>query len=146
MTFQIYVAFDVDHDQESCEEIQASSGRQGVFEVCGRTKAGAMTDDWIARTRGAIEKSDQVVVICSEFTDGCAPVAVELEMAREQERPFILLWSRREIMCTKPQGALATDTMFSWTPDILHQQLLANQRASLPVPIPRKAAPAPEPT
>ena len=148
MTVRIFVAFDVDHDQDLCDQMLASSGSQGIFEVSGRSQDGAMTEPWQHRTKGQIAAADQVVVACGEHTDESERVATELHMAREQEKPVILLWSRREGMCKKPVGARPDDSMYSWTPDILRDQLLANERKTLPVRVPerlkRQTPPAPK--
>jgi len=148
MTVRIFVAFDVDHDQDLCDQMLASSGSQGIFEVSGRSQDGAMTEPWQHRTKGQIAAADQVVVACGEHTDKSERVATELHMAREQEKPVILLWSRREGMCKKPVGARPDDSMYSWTPDILRDQLLANERKTLPVRVPerlkRQTPPAPK--
>lgn len=143
MTFRIFVAFDAEHDQITCDEVLADSGSHGVFEVCGRSGKGPVSDQWTSRTQSAIEKADQIVFICGEHTADRSQAAAELQIARDTDTPVILLWSRRDIMCTKPQGAGTTDMMYSWTPDILHQQLLANQRAKASRPVPKKQAPAP---
>lgn len=149
MTFRLFVAYDAEQDQATFQEIQAESGHKGLFVVCGHSAKGPMTDEWAARSRRAIEQADQIVVVCGELTAECSRVAAELQIARDLETPFTLLWSSRDIMCTKPQGAGTTDTMYSWTTDILHQQLLANQRANAPRPVVRKpmraavSAPAP---
>ena len=87
-------------------------------------------------------------MVCGEHTHESERVAAEFRMAREQGKPVILLWSRREGMCKKPDGARPADTMYSWTPDILRDQLLANQRKALPVRVPerlkRQSPPAPK--
>ncbi len=127
MTLRIFVAFDVDHDQDLCDRMHASSGSPGIFEVSGRSQNGAMTEPWKQRTQAQIAAADQVVVVCGEHTDESERVATELRMAREQGKPVILLWSRREGMCKKPIGSRPADSMYSWTSDVLQEQLLANQ-------------------
>ena len=138
MTVRIFVAFDVDYDRDLCDRMQASSRSQAIFEVSGRSENGAMTGPWQRRTQTRISVADQVIVICGEHTDGSERVATELRMAREQEKPVILLWSRREGMCKKPLGAHRTDSMYSWTPDLLHEQLVANRRKAAAESVPQR--------
>ena len=136
MTFRIFVAFDVDHDQDLCDEILASGGSQRAFEVSGRSERGATGAAWERRAEGQISRADQFVVVCGEHTDESERVATELRIAREQEKPVVLLWSRREAMCKQPAGPALTETMFSGTPEILRDQLVANQRKALPTRVP----------
>jgi len=148
MTVQIFVAYDVEHDQDLCERMVASSGVQGVFEVCGRSQKGEMSGPWEHKTQGQIAAADQVVIVCGEHTDASERVAAEFRIAQDQGKPYVLLWSRREIMCTKPAGARTDDTMFSWTSDILQDQLLANERKATPVRVPermKRQTPTPRP-
>ena len=51
MTFRIFVAFDMDHDQDLCDHVHASSGSQWLYEVCGRSETGAMGVPWQRRTK-----------------------------------------------------------------------------------------------
>ena len=50
-------------------------------------------------------------------------VFAELKIAQEQQKPYILLWGRRQTMCTKPAGAKPSDGMYSWTMPILLDQV-----------------------
>ena len=138
MTIRIFVAYDVDHDQDLCDRMLVSSGSQGIFEISGRSHGGAMTEPWQQKTQARIAAADQVVVVCGEHTDKSERVATELGMAREQELPVILLWSRREGMCKKPSGTRPADSMYGWTPDVLREQLLANQRKARALRVPQR--------
>ena len=51
-------------------------------------------------------------------------------IAREEERPYFLLWGRRELMCTKPTTAKSADAMYSWTWEILQSQILTIRRGA----------------
>jgi hypothetical protein len=149
MLTRIFVSFDVDHDQDLCDEMIATSGNLGIFEVCGRSLDAAMHEPWKRKTHGQIAAADQVVVVCGEHTDDSERVEAEVRMAHEQDKPVILLWSRREAMCKRPAGSRNTDSMYSWTLDILRDQLLANQRKALPTRVPealkRQSPPASKP-
>ncbi len=148
MTVRIFVAFDVDHDQDLFDRMVASSRRQETFEISGRSQNSAMPEPWQQRTQGQVAAADQVVVVCGEHTDKSERVATELRMAQEQGKPVILLWSRRESMCKKPLGARPADSMYSWTDDFLRERLIANQRkahaARVPQRLKRVTPPVPE--
>ena len=63
-------------------------------------------------------------------------MSLELDITREEEKPYLLVWGRRDQMCTKPEGALPGDGMYSWTHDILESQMAATLRAATPRVIP----------
>jgi len=77
-----------------------------------------------------------VVVICGEHTNASPNVAAELRVAQEEGKPYLLVWGRRERMCTKPVGAKPTDSMYSWTREILENQMWATLRDSKPLEVP----------
>ena len=138
MAIRIFVAFDVEHDQDQCAELLAIADGQAQFQVSGTSKRRSNPDAWARSTLVEVAASDQVVVLCGAATDSSVSVAAELRMAREAEKPVILLWSRRDQMCTKPVGARPTDVMYSWTPEILQDQLAANRRNALKRPLPSR--------
>ena len=137
MTVRIFLAFDTEHDQDLCDQMVANCGGERAFEISGRSQNGSAPEAWQRGTQGRIAAADQVVVVCGTQTDQSEPVAAELSIAREQGKPVILLWSRRDGMCKKPAGARPDDSMLSWTTEILRRQILANRRqAALSVRVP----------
>jgi hypothetical protein len=80
--------------------------------------------------------ADEVIMICGEHTDSSQRMAAELNIAREVGKPYLLVWGRRESMCKKPVGARPTDTMYSWTRDILRAQISATLRGTQPLQVP----------
>ena len=146
MTIRIFVAYDVDHDQDLYKELVATVGGQSLYEVSGRSEARSDPDEWQRRAELHIAAAEQFVVVCGEHTGDSIPVSAELRIAQEQEKPLIFLWSRREAMCKKPIGALAGDPMYSWTPDVLRERLVTNRRSAKRIAVPerlkRQAPPA----
>ena len=71
-----------------------------------------------------------MIVICGEHTIGSTRMCAELRIAQEEERPYFLLWGRREIMCTRPATARPADSMYSWTWEILQSQITSVLRAA----------------
>ncbi len=132
-TIQVFVSFDIDRDGELCELLLAQSRTPNSgFGVSGRSERLSAADVWGEKARHQIRAADQVIVICGEHTEASPQVTTELRIAQEERTPYILLWGRREIMCTKPIGAKAADGMYSWTRQILQDQLavaLRNARA-----------------
>jgi hypothetical protein len=134
---RIFVSFDGEHDADLHQRLQAQSKRRGsAFEFSAQSQGGTMSDTWTATSRSRIRAADEVVVICGEHTNASPRVAAELRIAREEGKPYLLLWGRRELMCTKPEGAKPSDAMYSWTRDILESQLSATLRNAGPLEVP----------
>jgi hypothetical protein len=128
---RVYVSYDREHDGDLYDRLveQASKSTTG-FEISARSRAPAPADLWDEGLRREIREADEVIVICGEHTDGSERVGTELRIAREEERPYFLLWGRREITCTKPMTAKPADAMYSWTWEILQSQMLTLRRAA----------------
>jgi hypothetical protein len=120
----VFVSFDIEHDGELYELLLAQSRTPSSgFTVLGGSERSAGTDVGSERVRRRIREADQVIVICGEHTEGSTRVSAELLIAQEERTPYFLLWGRREIMCTKPIGAKPAEGMYSWTPQILQNQI-----------------------
>lgn len=126
---RVFVSYDREHDQDLLDRIVAEAAKGGsTFEVSARSAARPNTEIWDHELREAIREADQVIVICGEHTDHASCVEDELRIAQEEERPYFLLWGRREPMCIKPTTARPGDSMYSWTPEILQNQILTLRR------------------
>jgi len=132
---RIYMSFDLEHDRDLHDRLVAQARKGAAFAVASRSEAGEMSEAWIERVRDRISHADEVVVICGEHTDESARVSAELKIAQEQNKPYVLLWGRRDSMCKKPKGAGADDGIYMWTPSVLEHQLAYGLRLSRePVP------------
>ena len=120
----VFASFDIDHDTDLYELLLVQSAAAGSsFTVSGGSKPYAETDVWKEGTRRRIREADQVIVVCGEFTDVSVAVFSELQIAQEEQKPYFLLWGRREGMCTKPAGVKSAEGMYSWTRPILLDQI-----------------------
>ncbi len=132
---RIFVSYDCEHDEDLMDRLveEVSESTSGL-EISGRStmphRTAHLTDLWDEGLRRSIRKVDQVVVLCGEHTELSSCVAAELRIAQEEERPYVLLWGRREPMCTRPSTAKPGDGMYSWTPEILQSQILMHRRAA----------------
>lgn len=121
---RIFVSFDLEHDGDLYEMLlEQSATLSSDFEVSGRSEARAQRDPWGEEMRRQIRAADEVIVICGEHTDESAGVSAELRIAQEEKVPYFLLWGRRDIMCTKPSAAKSAEGMYSWTSQILRDQI-----------------------
>lgn len=128
---RIFVSYDREHDEDLLARlVEEAAEATSEFEILGYSTIRSPTDPWDERLRRSIQDSDQVVVLCGEHTELSVRVAAEVRMAQEEDRPYVLLWGRREPMCKKPTTATPADSMYSWTPEILREQILIHRRLS----------------
>ena len=85
---------------------------------------------WEGELRTRLGDVDVVVVLCSERTHDSVNVGREFGIAKEQEKPYVLLWGRRGSMCKKPHGARSDEGMYMWTPGSLEHRLAYGLRGS----------------
>jgi len=128
---RVFVSYDREHDGDLHDLLveQASKATSG-FEISARSRDRAPMDLGDEGLRREIREADEVIIICGEHTDCSERVGTELRIAREEERPYFLLWGRRELMCTKPTTAKPADAMYSWTWEILQSQILTIRRGA----------------
>lgn len=130
---RVFMSFDPDNDEDLRDLLleQSKKGCSG-FEISARSDAALMTDCWDQKIRRQISEADEVIVICGEHTSSSARVNAELRIAQEEKKPYFLLWGRRERMCTKPAGSKRDDSMYSWTWEILQDQITKTLRSARP--------------
>ena len=134
---KVFVSFDEQHDRDLYELFVKQSLRAGSsFEVVRDRSTAMRTRGWSDHPRADIRSADEVVFLCGEHTNESVRMSVELDITREEEKPYLLVWGRRDRMCTKPDGALPGDGMYSWTRDILESQLATALRGATPRVIP----------
>jgi hypothetical protein len=126
---KVFVSFDVENDGELYELLLAQSrSPSSGFAVSGSSEPSSDTEVGRERVRRRIREVDQVIVICGKHTEDSTRMSAELLIAQEEQRPYFLLWGRREIMCTKPIGAKPADGMYSWTGPVLQDQIALTLR------------------
>jgi hypothetical protein len=134
---RVFVSFDIDHDADLGDRLSEQSRRAGSgFHVASRSEAGAMTDRWEADVRRRVRDADEVIVICSEHTATSDRVSMEMRIAHEEQKPYLLLWGRRERMCSMPLGLKRTACMYTWTWETLVNQVAQTLRDARPLEIP----------
>ena len=130
---RIFMSFDRENDEDLHDLLLEQSRRQSSgFEISARSEATTMTDRWDEKVRRQISEVDEVIVICGEHTASSVRVNAELRIAQEEQKPYFLLWGRRERMCTKPTGSKRDDSMYSWTWDILQDLIVTTLRNARP--------------
>jgi hypothetical protein len=131
------MSFDPLHDEDlKARLLEDAAQLCSGFEVVAYSEGSGTGDARLAHARNRIGACDEVVVICGEHTRDSSQVAAEVGIAQEAQKPYLLLWGRREVMCTKPHGALTSDGMYSWTTQILREQVATTLRLARPVEVP----------
>ncbi len=134
---RVFLSFDVEHDVDLGELLAEQSRRGGSgFLVSARSEGGMVTDRWSDAARRRIRDADQVIVICGEHTDSSVQVNSELRIVQEEKKPYFLLWGRRERMCTMPARVTRAECMYSWSWEILLQQISDTFRNARPLDVP----------
>jgi hypothetical protein len=129
---QIFVSFDTENDQELYELLlEQSENAASGFTVSGCSERAATNELSSERSRRRIRAADQVIVICGEHTNSSVRVSVEVGLAQQEGTPYFLLWGRRDHMCTKPVGSKNAEGMYSWTRQILQEQIAFTVRKSV---------------
>jgi len=126
---RVFMSFDLGHDHDLKERLVEESLKScSGFEILGWSESAEMTNAWNDRVRRRIADADEVIVICGEHTQDSMQVGAEIGIAQEEQKPYFLLWGRREVMCTKPIGAKPGDGMYSWTSSIIRDQIAVTLR------------------
>ena len=128
---RVYMSYDLGHDGDLKKRLLGESAKSGSgFEIQGCSELAEMTGSWSERVRLRIAAADEVIVICGEHTEDSLQVAAEIGIAQQEQKPYFLLWGRREVMCTKPVGARSGDGMYSWTTSIIRDQIALTLRVA----------------
>ncbi len=117
-----FISFDYDHDKELKDSLVGQAKlKDSPFEITDMSIKEKIDDNWKKKARDRIKGCDVVVVLCGEHTDTATGVTAELTIAQEEKIPYFLLKGRPDKVCKKPNHALASDTIYKWTWDILKQ-------------------------
>ena len=136
---RIFMSFDPENDEDLHDLLlEQSAKRNSGFEIAARSEAWTMAASWEDVVRHGMGVVDEVIVICGEHSAASPSMSAELRIAQENQKPYFLLWGRRESMCTKPAGARPADTMYSWTREILQDQITATLRNARPREVPKR--------
>ena len=113
---RVFTGFDFDHDEDLRNLLVGQSkNSDSPFELADWSVKQAMTGDWKEKVRTRIKSVDQVIIMCGEHTDKATGVSAELTIAKEEKKPYFLLYGRSGKTCKKPTSATSSDKMYEWT-------------------------------
>jgi hypothetical protein len=111
-----FISFDFDHDEDLRTLLVGQARNSDTpFEIDDWSVKQAMTGNWKEQVRTRIRRTDLSIVICGEWTHTATGVAAELNITREERKPYFLLWGRSQRICTKPTSAGQSDQLYRWT-------------------------------
>lgn len=124
MKKRVFTGFDFDHDEDLRNLLVGQSRNpDSPFEMADWSVKEPMTGDWKEQIRKRIKSVDQVIIICGQHTDSATGVSHELSVAKEERKPYFLLYGRAGKTCKKPKSATHYDTIYDWTYENLKKLL-----------------------
>ncbi len=133
----VFVCFDGDHDADLEDRLrEQATGPGSTFDIASVSQGRTLSSTWASSARSRIRAADEVVVICGEHSARSARMAAEMQIVLEEEKPYLLLWGRRDCMCKMPAGARRDDVMYGWTRDTFDVQLQATLQSAQPIVVP----------
>ncbi len=117
-----FISFDYDHD-ENLKNLLVGQAKNpdSPFEIADWSIKEPLTGDWKKKVMNRIQQVGQVIVICGEHTDTATGVSAELTITKDEEKPYFLLWGRKDKECKKPKSASSSDKIYKWTWDNLKE-------------------------
>ena len=116
MKKKAYICFDYDHDYELKEcLVGQAKNPDSPFEIADVSIKQEIPSKWKDYARQKIKNADIVIVLCGRYTDTATGVAAELSIAQEENKPYFLLWGRRDGDVKKPKNSLSSDKIYKWT-------------------------------
>ena len=123
-----FISFDYDHDEDLRNLLAGQAKHPDTpFQLANWSVKEPFTGDWLIKVRERIRLTDLTIVICGEWTHTATGVAKELDISRQEGKPYFLLWGRSDRNCMKPTSAGQGDKMYKWTWDNL-KALIAGTR------------------
>ena len=113
---RVFISFDFDHD-ENLRNLLAGQAKDPAspFYIADWSVKEAMPGDWIKKVRDRIRKTDLTIVICGEHTHKASGVAAELNITRQEGKPYFLLCGHPKKSVQKPTTARPSDDIYRWT-------------------------------
>ena len=112
---RVFTSFDFDHDQ-SIKNLLVGQSRNSdsPFEIEDWSVKEPIAVNWKEKVRERIKKTQQVIIMCGEYTDVAAGVEAEVIIAQEESIPYFLLAGYKDKNCKKPPAA-KNEKMYIWT-------------------------------
>jgi MTH538 TIR-like domain (DUF1863) len=101
-----FISFDFDHDQDLRTLLAGQAKNPDTpFQFEDWSSKEVIPGKWREEIRRKIRATDFTIVICGEYTHTATGVKAELEITREEGKPYFLLWGRSGRQANKPTSA-----------------------------------------
>ena len=121
---RVFGCFDAGHDADLLALLRRQCDAPGsALAVVDWSREESAHAGWEEKLRARLERIDAFLVLCGEGTHTAGNVSREFGIAQEAGKPYVLVWGRRSGSCTRPATALATDHFYTWTWDVLVEQI-----------------------
>jgi hypothetical protein len=111
----VYISFDYDHDSDlKILLVDQAANEDSPFDIADWSIKDPSAD-WKVNARRRIRRASQVIVMCGLYTETATGINAEIEIAREEGKPYFLLAGRASGGSKKPTAALVTDLLYDWT-------------------------------
>ena len=116
-----FISFDAENDEDLRNLLVGQAKNpDSPFEIADWSVKEELSGDWKEKVQQKIKRVNQVIVICGENTNTATGVSVEVKIAREEGKPYFLLWGHKSKTCRKPTAAKQSDKIYKWTWDNLN--------------------------
>lgn len=127
MVKRAFISFDFDHDEDLRTLLAGQAKNPDTpFDFSDWSIKEHLQGDWKEKVRAKIRKADLTIVICGEHTDAASGVSIELDLTREEKKPYFLLRGRAEKTCRLPRNG-SSEKMYRWTWDNLKALVNGNR-------------------
>ena len=123
----VYISFDYDNDSDLKQLLVNQANKDDSPFNIADWSIKEPSSDWKDKARARIKRVEQVIVLCGEYTHTATGINAEIEIAREEEKPYFLLAGRASGKNKTPTAALSEDKIYNWTWDNL-KKLIAGGR------------------
>jgi hypothetical protein len=127
---RVFVSFDLDHDNDCKDRLVRQLAPEGSNFTVNDWSIREIAADWQEKARKRIANTDLLLLICGEHTDTAASVNNEIEIARETNKPYLLL-DGRSGRGKRPKTALETDRILDWNVNSLWSPAASSRRATV---------------
>lgn len=113
---RVFISFDYDHDAVLKEFLVGQAKNDdSPFELADWSIKEHIQGDWEKKAAARIGAVDVVAVICGQNTHTAAGVSAEVRICQQLKKPYFMLKGYKELVCTMPKAAYATDKLYEWS-------------------------------
>lgn len=114
---RVFISFDYDNDKDLKSLLIGQSKHRGSPFFIEDWSLKYASRAWKSEARNRVRRADRVIVICGYDTHKAVGVSAEVEIAREEGRPYFLLRGRNRGWVRRPRGTFFWEPIHPWTWD-----------------------------